>query len=289
MQVAEFLTGRTVGTPSDAVDRSVCVELGDVQSQRRIVVERLGRRRRERALSAGETGRAHRGGRSEADVEMGLRFPRRARRARAAGGDGRPPVRRERNRHRVCARCEDRLHLLDVPRAGRRALGAERRTVQERVGSDALRRVLRRQPRQRVCGRRRHRTTDLDAQDGRSSGCGRHRRADVVRRPSVRARGRHRRRRAGRTAGLRVLHVPRQSRRRSTRRPAPSCGRPTASPKSRSRAARPRRACRRRGRRAAASGPRPRSIPGATRSTSRPATATPIRRSGRRTRSSRST
>ena len=79
-----------------------------------------------------------------------------------------------------------------------------------RVGRDPKRCLLRRQQGERLRHRCRNGTADLGAQDRRSSRRGGDRLAGVVRGAAVRAGGGHRRRRPGRTARLRVLHVPRQ-------------------------------------------------------------------------------
>ena len=74
------------------------------------------------------------------------------RRHRPAHRVCRPPVLRQRERHRVRARCRDRLHLLAVQGRRRRPQRGERRT-HRRHPAGAVCRILRRLPRQRLRGR----------------------------------------------------------------------------------------------------------------------------------------
>ena len=203
-------------------------------------------------------------------------------RPRAADDCRRPAVRRQRERRSARARPEDRLHLLDVQGAGRRAHGDVGRPVQERrprrvrPSSSATRAPTRTPwtpaPDSRS-GSARSTTTASAAITGAPT---------VLRRPRVRAGAGTERRRPGRHAPSTSAARSAAASRRSTPTPATCCGRPTPST-SRSRAARTRTACSSGDRPAAASGRRRRSIRSAAWSTSPPATTTPTRRRRRPT------
>ena len=199
--------------------------------------------------------------------------------ARAQPALGRqPPVRRQRQRRRPCARPADRMRLLVVPRGSHRAHGAPRRAIPPAGRRQRMGGVLRRSEGQRVRGGRDERPSDLDPQDRRASICRHHRDAHLPRRSCLRAGPRPQRGSAGRTAAVRMLHVPRQRRPRSTPAPGRSSGRRTPSA-SGNRAARMPRANHSGALPAAASGRRRPSTFVAARCTSAPATDTPTLRS----------
>ena len=153
--VAEFLAGRPVGDArrgvyrrplhgaappmSNAAAASGTAGAADVANTR---------------FQPAATGGPRRGRRAAADAEMGIRISRRHSRVGAAGRGRRPPLRRQRERRRVRARREDRLHVsgrFTRRRGVRTAL--VRRPVQD-AGGAGLRRLLRRRRRQRVRRRR---------------------------------------------------------------------------------------------------------------------------------------
>ena len=197
-------------------------------------------------------------------------------------------VRRQRERRRVRARREDRLHPLELSRAGGHPHGGHGGTLQAGERAVGLRRVLCRRHRVGLCDRRRHGQGDLDAQARLASLRQGHRLGDRPRRSRLCAAGRRRRGRAGRFGDVRVLHVPRQrhgAQRQHGRGDLEDLHRRRAEV----RAARTRKAWRRGDRRAEESGRRRRSIRSARPSTSPRATATPTRHSSRPTRCWRST
>ena len=179
----------------------------DVRSRRSAALERVGRERGQHALSAGRPGAAEPRGRTAAGAQVGLRFSRGNACLVAAGGRGRPAVRRQPERPRLCARRPRRVHALDLHRPFGRAHRDQRGAVRGRV-----RGVLRRRGRDGVRGRRRERRARVDPARRRSPGGADHGRADLLRRPALRA-GVVAGRGVRDGPGLRMLPVPRQRRR----------------------------------------------------------------------------
>ena len=178
----------------------------------------------------------------------------------------------------ACARPEDRMRLLVVPRGSHRTHGAPRGAIPPAGRRHRMGGVLRRSEGQRVRAGRDERPSGLDPQDRRASICRHHRDAHLPRRSCLRAGAGAQRGSAGRTAAVRMLHVPRQRSARSTPAPGRSSGRPTPSA-SGNRAARMPRANNSGALPAAASGRRRPSTFVAVWCTSAPATDTPTLRS----------
>ena len=162
--VAAFLAGRPVGTAAPLPTRAAA-------PPRRRRCERAICRRGWNGWGAGaantrySAGRGRRRDRADdaaLEVEVGVRVPRRQLGAVAAGGAGRPRVRRQRERRHVRARREDRLHALELSRAGGHPHGALGRPVQARERPGRVRGVLCRRQRVGLRGGRRHGQGDLD-------------------------------------------------------------------------------------------------------------------------------
>ena len=175
-------------------------------------LERLEPDGRQRAVSAGRARRSARRGSTEPAARMGIRFRRRRHGVRGADDRGRPRLRRERRRARASARRRQRLPEVDVPSDRTRARGADRCDARRRPGA----------------ARRRPHGLALRARcrDGRAhlEDANRNARLDAAYGRRCRARRRRVRARvvvggvASRRSGLRVLHVPRQRRRRARAR-----------------------------------------------------------------------
>ena len=210
--VAEFLGGRALrSTPAGVVGRGLQVVAAVSRGRRGRRLEWVGQRHREHTIR--QEWRPDRRGPAEADVEVGLRLRRRDVRTRAAGARRQPPVRRQRQRRRPCARPQDRMRLLVVSRGSHRAHGAARGALPPAGRRRRMGGVLRRSEGQRVRRGRDERPVGLDPQDRRASIRRHHRDARLPRRSCLRAGAGPQRGSAGRTAAVRMLHVPRQRRR----------------------------------------------------------------------------
>ena len=112
--VAQFLTGRARPRPAATRHRAESLHGGhaDDRPGPRAELDGLGERRHQLPIRA--AGRAHRGGPSEAEVEVGVRVSGRHVVARAARARGREAVCRQRQRRAPCTRSKDRLHVLDL-------------------------------------------------------------------------------------------------------------------------------------------------------------------------------
>ncbi len=169
---------------------------------------RLGLRRSQHAFHSGGRRRSSRRGHPSAQGEVDVRLSVHGTRPLEADVCVRSAVRRQPERHRVCARCRKRLHPLDLLHDGRSAHG-RRRTRRRRAPSkhaffgDLIGRV-------HAVGRG-HRQRDLERACRSASERDHHGRARVSPRRAVCARvvarGGHGR------SGLPLLHVPRQRRR----------------------------------------------------------------------------
>ena len=177
------------------------------QPAQRAHVERVGRRRRQLAVSVCGVGAALRRSGLEAETQVGVRIPERLVGVRPARRRRRTHLRRVRQRIRVCARCRLGMCLLVVSRGRRRA-----DRDHDRQGRIAVRRVLRRRESERLRRGRRERQAALDDERGIAPARARHRRAGVLRRAAVRP-GRVVRRGLRSESEVRVLHLPRIARR----------------------------------------------------------------------------
>ena len=184
----------------------------------RQAVERLGRRPAQLPIAVGRHRRPEPRQPSATESEVGLRVPERPARDVAAVDCRRPRLRRQRDRHRLRARCRDRLHVLVVQGRRHGAHGDQRRHDDVPVAGHrpaarrADARVLRRSEWVRLRPGRRYGRAPLESPSRLARGGDHHRRAEVLRRAPVRAglvvRGRRRRR-----AEVRLLHLPWQRRR----------------------------------------------------------------------------
>ena len=172
--IAEYLTGRKLrGAVVHQHDRELRASAAAGRSWRESVVERLGPGDRQHALPARRAGAAHRRTGSAAASQVGVRVSRCDVGVGAADDRRRAPVRRQSERHRVCARCRERLRRVDVRGAGRRARVDLDRPSRD-SGSDApasVRGVLLRSEGVRLRGRRGDRPAAVE-QEGRRASAG---------------------------------------------------------------------------------------------------------------------
>ena len=118
--VAEFATGKKVGAASTQVANQCRQSTPMRDPGRRTQLEWIRRWPRRQPFSGCEIRGHHRCRSAAPEAQMGLWLCQRRRRAHAANAGRRPAVRRQRKRRSLRARSEDRLHLLDLPGAGRR-------------------------------------------------------------------------------------------------------------------------------------------------------------------------
>ena len=174
--VAEYLSGLPFGAPEPPEAPPVRGRGRALRSHPRARHRRLGIRSREHAFHRRGFRAACRCGYPAARGEMDLRLSRFRSRAIASHLRLRRAVRRQPERHRVCARCQDRVHPLDV-RNERRGPHARRDTCDRRPDQT---RLLRRHRRSGLRGRRAHRQGTLAGSGGRSSERDDHRSAGVL-------------------------------------------------------------------------------------------------------------